>query len=130
MFGIHQGGGIAVFLKTEKKRRKFVGISIDLFVSCDQIQKIFDQKELQIKMFYVLNVSNPNSKPQEFSLRDIEVFVDSEEQNWFRRAHVGKFLGLGNIRTSLNDLDQCKIFTRQELIPTQRSTSLWPGPKD
>ena len=42
-------------------------------MSCDQIQKIFDQKELQIKMFYVLNVSNPNSKPQEFSLKDIEV---------------------------------------------------------
>ena len=99
-------------------------------MSCDQIQKIFDQKELQIKMSYVLNVSNPNSKPQEFSLKDIEVFVDSEEQHWFRRAHVGKFLGLGNIRTSLSDLDQCKIFTRQELIPTQRGTSLWPGPKD
>ena len=107
-----------------------MGISIELFVSCDQIQKIFDQKELQIKMSYVLNVSNPNSKPQEFSLKDIEVFVDSEEQNWFRRAHVGKFLGLGNIRTSLNDLDKCKIFTRQEFIPTQRGTSLWPGPKD
>ena len=54
-----------------------MGISIELFVSCDQIQKIFDQKELQIKMSYVLNVSNPNSKPQELSLKDIEVFVDS-----------------------------------------------------
>ena len=40
------------------------------------------------------------------------------------------FLGLWNIRTSLNDLDKCEIFTRQELIPTQRGTSFWPGPKD
>ena len=84
-----------------------MGISIDLFVSCDQTQKNFDQKELQIEMSYVLNVSNPNSKPQELSLKDIEVIVDSEEQTWFKRAHVGKFLGLGSIRTSLNDLDKC-----------------------
>ena len=30
----------------------------------------------------------------------------------------------------MNDLDKCEILTRQELIPTQRSTSPWPGPKD
>ena len=31
----------------------------------------------------LLNVSN-DSKPDEFSLKDIEVFVDSEEQNCLR----------------------------------------------
>ena len=77
-----------------------------------------------------MNVSNANSKPQWLSLKDIEVFVDSEEQNWFKRAHMGKYLGLGNIRTSLNDLDKCEILIRKELIPTQRGTSLWRGPKD
>ena len=43
---------------------------------------------------------------------------------------MGKYLGLGNIRTSLNDLDKCEILIRKELIPTQRGTSLWRGPKD
>ena len=89
------------------------------------------QKELQIKMSSLLNVSNDASgRPEEFSLKDIEVFVDSEEQNWFKRAHMGKFLGIENIRTSLNDLENCEMLTRQELVPTQRSTLGWPGPKD
>ena len=81
-------------------------------------------------MSSVLNISNANSKSEEFSLNDIEMLVDSEEQNWLKRAHVGKSLGLENIRTSLNDLDKCGILTKQELIPTQRSMSPWPGPKD
>ena len=82
-------------------------------------------------MSSLLNVSNDASGgPEEFSLKDIEVFVDSEEQNWFKRAHMGKFLGIENIRTSLNDLENCEMLTRQELVPTQRSTLGWPGPKD
>ena len=48
-------------------------------------------------MYFLLNVSNSNSKSEEFSLKDIEVFVDSEEQKWFKRAHVGKFLGKEDI---------------------------------
>ena len=72
-------------------------------------------------MSSLLNVSNDASKkPEEFSRKDTEVFVDSEEQNWFKRAHVGKFLGIEDIRTSLNDLEQCEILTRQELVPTRR----------
>ena len=52
--------------------------------------KIFlTHKELQIKMSSLLNVSNASSKPEEFSLKDIEVLVDCEEQNWFKRAHIG-----------------------------------------
>ena len=56
-------------------------------------------------MSSVLNVSNGGSKPEEFSLKDIDVFEDSNEQNWFKRAHVGKFLGLEDIWTSLNGLE-------------------------
>ena len=83
-----------------------------LFVSDDQIQKIFGQKELQIKMFSLLNVSNASNKPEEFSVKDIEVFVDSEEQNWLKQAHVGKFLEMEKIHTSLNGLEKCEMLTR------------------
>ena len=44
-------------------------------------------------MTSLLNNSNDASrKTEEFSIKNIEVSVDSEEQNWFKRAHVGKFL--------------------------------------
>ena len=73
-------------------------------------------------MSFVLNVSNDASKKlEEFSLKGIEVLVDNEEQNWFKRAHVGKFLVLRHIDTSLEGLDKCEILTRQELIPIPRS---------
>ena len=32
-------------------------------------------------MSSVLNVSNGTSKPEEFNIKDIEMLVDSEEQN-------------------------------------------------
>ena len=60
-----------------------------------------------------MNVSNDASdEPEEFNLQNIEVFVDSEEQNWFKRAHVAKVLGIEDIRTSLNGLEKCEILTR------------------
>ena len=74
-------------------------------------------------MSSVLNVSNDSSKPQEFSIKDIVMFVNSEEQNWFKRIHVGKFLGLEDIRTSLNGLEKCEMLSRQELIPSGRTMS-------
>ena len=81
-------------------------------------------------MSSVLNVSNDSSKPQEFSIKDIVMFVNSEEQNWFKRIHVGKFLGLEDIRTSLNGLEKCEMLSRQELIPSGRTMSGWSGLKD
>ena len=60
-------------------------------------------------MSSLLNVSNSSNKPEKFGLKNIEAFVDSGEQNWFKRAHVGKFLGLVNIHRStakLSDEDQ------------------------
>ena len=98
-------------------------------MSDDRIQKVFDLKELNIKMSVVLNVSNDSYKPQEFSMKDIEMLVDSEEQNWFKRAHVGKFLGIEDIRTSLNGLEKCEMLTRQELVPNRRDTPAWPEPR-
>ena len=80
-------------------------------------------------MSAVLNVSNDSSKPQEFSMKNIEMLVDSEEQNWFKRAHVGKFLGIEDIRTSLNGLEKCEMLTRQELVPNRRDTPAWPEPR-
>ena len=42
-------------------------------------------------MSSLLNVSNDASrKAEEFSLKDIEVFVDSEEQHWLKRANMGE----------------------------------------
>ena len=94
--------------------------------------KIFlTQKELQIKMSSLLNVSDDASrKPEEFSLKDMEVFVDSEEQNLFKQSHVGKLLGIEGIWTSLNGLEKCEILTREELVPTRCGTPGWSGPKD
>ena len=43
---------------------------------------------------------------------------------------MGKFLGIEDIRTSLNVLEKCEILTRQELVPNWRNTPVWPGPKD
>ena len=43
---------------------------------------------------------------------------------------MGKFLGIEDIRTSLNVLEKCEILTRQELVPNWCNTPVWPGPKD
>ena len=75
-------------------------INIGFFVPGDQTQKFFDPKRTKIKMSSLLNASNDSSKPEEFSLKDIEVLVDRKEQNWFKRAHVVKFLGLAHIHRS------------------------------
>ena len=71
-----------------------------------------------------------SSKPGEFSLKDIWFLVNNKEQNWFRRAHMGKFLGIEDIWTSLNDLEKCKMLIRQELIPSWRGPLGWFGSKD
>ena len=60
-------------------------------------------------MSSLFNVSNASNEPEQFSLKDIEVLADNKEQNWFKRAHVGKFSGLAHIHRStarLADEDQ------------------------
>ena len=81
-------------------------------------------------MSSVLNISNAKSKLEEFRIKDIEMLVDSEEQNWFKSAHVGKLVGLEDIRTSLNGLEKYEMLTRQEFILNRRGTLVWLGPKD
>ena len=70
--------------------------------------------KIVIKMSSLLNVSNGSSKSEEFNFKDIEVLVDSEKQNWFKRAQVGNFLGLKHIDTSVGGLDKCEMPNRNE----------------
>ena len=58
------------------------------------------------------------------------MFVDSKGRNWFKWAHEEKFLGIENIRKSLNYLDKCEILTGEEPVPPRCSTLPWSGPKD
>ena len=62
-----------------------------------------------------MNVSNDGSKPEEFNLNDIEVLVDSKEENQFKRAHVGKFLGLAKILMSVEGLNTQEMPRRDDI---------------
>ena len=98
-------------------------------MSGDRIQKFFGLKELEIKMSSLLNASNASNKSEEFSLKNIEVLVDSkivEEQNWFKQTHVWKFLGLKHIDTSVEGLDKCEMPTRNDIktAPMARGVGL------
>ena len=86
-------------------------------------------------MSSLLNVSNFSSKSEDFNLKDIEVLVDREEQNWFKRAHVGKCLGLKHIDTSVGGggwggLDKCEMPTRNDVKATLSGTRGCYEPKD
>ena len=94
-------------------------MNIGFFVSDDCIQMFFGLKEVKIKMSSLLNAT---SQPEEFSPKDIKVLLINEEQNWLKRAQLWKFLGIEDIRASLNGLEKFEILTRQELILTQRGT--------
>ena len=98
-------------------------------MSDDQIQKCFGlKKEQQIKISSLLNASNDNRKPEEFSIRDIKVFVDSEEQNWFKQAHVGKCLGLKHIDMSVEGLDKCEMPARNYIKAAPHGTGVGLDP--
>ena len=45
----------------------------------------------------------------------IEVLLDEQNEPWFKRAHVGKFLDIKHIVTSLEGLDDCEQRSRYEL---------------
>ena len=57
-------------------------------------------------MSFLLNIFNDSNKSEEFSLKDIEVLVDSEKQNWFKRAHIGRYLRIARIITSTSKLSE------------------------
>ena len=73
-----------------------------------------------------MNVSNDvSSRPEEFSLKDIEVLVDSSGggggwggANWFKRAHARRFLGLPQSEKLLVGLDKCEMLARKDIQPT------------
>ena len=78
-----------------------------------------------------MNVSNDvSSRPEEFSPKDIEVLVDSSGGgggggwrgwgggNWFKRAHVRRFLGLIQSEKLLVGLDKCEMLARKDIQPT------------
>ena len=60
----------------------------------------------------------------------IEVLLDEENQPWFKRAHVGKFLELYDIESSLRHLDECEERARSSFNPLPCSTRCWTGPKN
>ena len=79
--------------------------------------------EIIKKMPSVLNISNGSSKSEEFSLNDIEVLVDSEEQNCFKRAHTGQYLGIARIITLTSKLSEEEIRS----WPSFRLRGVWAG---
>ena len=100
--------GLVHARRWEKRDRKIVDTNIGFFVSVDRMQFFF---LTQIKMSSLLNVSN-GSKSKEFNLKDIKVFVDNMEQNWFKRAHIAQYLGIACIITSTTKLAEEDIRSR------------------
>ena len=73
-----------------------------------------------------MSVSLFNAVPAEA----IEVLTDGENQPWFKRAHVGKFLELQKILMSVKGLDECEMKTRDTVNPKVNNAYRWSGPKD
>ena len=80
-------------------------------------------------MSSLLNVSNGSSKPEEFSLKDIEVLVDKKEQNWFKRAHIGQYLGMARIIMSTAKLSEEDIRSRASST-LKGGSILWISPTE
>ena len=95
----------------KKKHKKYGHKHGSFCVWRPNIKFFFDLIELNIKMSSVSNVSEDNSRSEEFSLKNIEELVDSEGQNWFKKAYVRKFLGLRYTDTSVGSLDKCEMLS-------------------
>ena len=100
--------------------------NIGFFVSVNRMQFFF---LTQIKMSSLLNVSN-GSKSKEFNLKDIKVFVDNKEQNWFKRAHIAQYLGIACIITSTTKLAEEDIRSRAFLQAEGGICSMDPPRED
>ena len=73
---------------------------------------------------------NTSSKPKEFSLKDIELLVDNKEQNWFKRAHTGQYLGTAIIITSTAELPEEDLRARAFLQSEGGIHSMEPPRED
>ena len=60
----------------------------------------------------------------------VEVLFDCDNQQWFKRAHVGKFLELEKILMSTKGLDNHEMCTRNAFEATLSNPYPWSGPKD
>ena len=58
---------------------------------------------------------------------EVETIVDVDGNPWFKRAHVGKFLGFKHIDTSVEGLDKREIPTRHDIkaSPNGRGGLAW-----
>ena len=59
----------------------------------------------------------------------IEILYDDQNQPWFKRAHVGKFLDLSDIHKSLDKLNECEMCTRNDFEPTRSILQVGLDPK-
>ena len=68
--------------------------------------------------------------PEEYILKDIEVLVDGKEQNWFKRAHIGQYLGIARIIASTAKLSEEHIKSRAFLQAKGGTYSMDPLRED
>ena len=54
--------------------------------------------------------------------KDIEVIIDDENKQWFKRAHVGKYLEIKHIDTSVEGIDKREMLARNQFEPPPRNT--------
>ena len=60
----------------------------------------------------------------------IETLFDDQNQPWFKRAHVGKFLEITDIKASTRSEELREEIRERLAIPTEWITPPWSGPKD
>ena len=69
------------------------------------------KKEMSVSLFNAVSPRGSAGAP----VGAIEVLLDEQNEPWFKRAHVGKFLDIKHIVTSLEGLDDCEQRSRYEL---------------
>ena len=74
-------------------------------------------------------------KFEEFNLKDIEVHVEKEDQQWFKQAHITKYLGMCDIDITTARLGQGGKQIRVSLESGSNShrydgEQSWSGHKD
>ena len=60
----------------------------------------------------------------------IETLFDDQNQPWFKRAHVGKFLEITDIKASTRTEELREEMRKRLAIPTGWIIPPWSGPKD
>ena len=60
----------------------------------------------------------------------IKTIFAANENPWFKRTHVERFLDVKHIHTSMEKLESKETCTRDALGTTCRATARWSRPKD